>query len=103
MYKYHTFHILYVVIKVGVYCTPFIIEALAVVIENVSIFQNITNGLNVSYMWELLVNPNAKSSTIKADFSVKYKLADKDKVLKEDIVYHHYIDISNYEVGPALQ
>lgn len=51
-------------------------------------------------MWELIVNkPSPELSPIKADFSLKYKLASKDDTAKEENVTHHYyFDISNYEV-----
>lgn len=51
-------------------------------------------------MWELSISKDSSElSTIKADFSLKYKLASKDDDEKEEnVTYHHYFDISNYEV-----
>lgn len=69
-------------------------------IADVGFFQVITNGLTVSYMWELIINkPSTELTPIKTDFSLKYKLACKDDAAKEEkVTYHYYFDITNYEV-----
>ncbi|KAJ8962547.1 hypothetical protein NQ318_000939 [Aromia moschata] len=39
--------------------------------------QIISNALSFSYMWELLVKPAGDAPTIKAEFSLRYKLDEK--------------------------
>lgn len=59
----------------------------------------------MSYLWEILFTKlSTESPSIKADFSVKYKLVNKDEVLLKDecVTYHHYFDIANYEVRKTL-
>lgn len=55
-------------------------------------------------MWELIINKDSTElPPIKADFSLKYKLASKgDGIKEENVTYHHYFDISNYEVNEIL-
>lgn len=55
-------------------------------------------------MWELIINKDSSElPPIKADFSLKYKLASKgDGVNEENVTYHHYFDICNYEVNIVL-
>lgn len=51
-------------------------------------------------MWELVINKLSTELTpIKTDFSLKYKLASNNAIVKEEnVTYHHYFDITNYEV-----
>lgn len=61
-----------------------------------NLFQIISNGLTFSYIWELLVNPDDTSSTIKTEFSVRYKLDEKDT---DNKLYQYFFDISDYQVS----
>ncbi|KAJ8924392.1 hypothetical protein NQ315_007188 [Exocentrus adspersus] len=55
--------------------------------------QIISNGSMFFYMWELVLDSDEVSSTIKTEFSVRYKLDEKD----EDKLYQYFFDISDYQ------
>ncbi|CAH0550130.1 unnamed protein product [Brassicogethes aeneus] len=61
--------------------------------KNASSSHLIPNGMTFSFMWELLIKPGADSPTIKAEFSVSYKL-DEDS---EERPYRYFFDINDYQ------
>lgn len=46
-------------------------------------------------MWELLITPKADAPTIKAEFSVSYKLDETS----DNKIYQYFFDINDYQVN----
>ncbi|XP_049817550.1 trafficking protein particle complex subunit 10 isoform X3 [Aethina tumida] len=61
--------------------------------RNASSSQIITNGTTYSFMWELLITPKADTPTIKAEFSVSYKLDESS----DNKIYQYFFDINDYQ------
>lgn len=52
-------------------------------------------GDTVSYMWEMVADAGGEKETVKAEFSVRYKMEEENE---EEITYRHCFDVSNHEV-----
>ncbi|CAH1163565.1 unnamed protein product [Phaedon cochleariae] len=67
--------------------------AMDIVEKNYASVQIISNGSTYSYIWELLVKSDMES-TIKAEFSLVYKLENQDDVNK---LYQYFFDITDFQ------
>nr|CAH7719262.1 unnamed protein product [Callosobruchus chinensis] len=71
-------------------------ETCDIVAKNCESSQIIPNGLSYFYMWEILFKEElgAEPPTLKVEFSVKYKLDDKDD---DNKLYRYFFDINDYQ------
>lgn len=79
---------------------------LEIIFVNIRNLQVVSNGLNVSFMWEMEIDDNEKAEALKMQFTINFSVI-KEKDLDVEIgpitPYKFNFDVTNYKVSRKVR